>query len=188
MNAAFLIMVLSAFVYAALHGNLSALGGAAIQAGGDALQTALSMLGGFMLFGGIIKLLERAGAVNALVRCLKRPLKRLFGLQASDEALGAVAMNLSANMLGMGNAATPMGLRAARLLQPQNQQRASAALCMLLVINATSVQVCPSTVVALRYAAGSAAPECIVLPTLLASAASTLVGVVCCFLVERKKQ
>lgn len=188
MNAAFFVMVLAAFVYAALHGNISALGSAAMQAGSDAWQTALSMLGGFMFFGGIIKLLERAGAVNALVRYLKRPLKKLFGAEVSDAALGAVAMNLSANMLGMGNAATPMGLRAARLLQPQNQTRASAALCMLLVLNATSVQVYPSTVVALRYAAGSADPERIVLPTLLASAASTLVGVLCCFFAERKRR
>ena len=141
-----------------------------------------------MLFGGVMKLLEEAGAVCALVRCLKRPLRWVFGSQAGEDALGATALNLSANMLGMGNAATPMGLRAARLLQPAGQIAASAPLCMLLVINATSVQLYPSSVIALRYAAGSAAPETIVLPTLVASTAATAVGMAVCWLCERKRR
>ena len=148
----------------------------------------LGLLGGFMLFGGVMKLLEEAGAVRALVRWLKRPLRWVFGSQAGEDALGATALNLSANMLGMGNAATPMGLRAARLLQPAGQIAASAPLCMLLVINATSVQLYPSSVIAMRYAAGSAAPEIIVLPTLVASTAATAVGMAVCWLCERKRR
>ena len=188
MNAVFCIMIAAAFGYAALQGNLEAAARAAVQAGGDALQTVLGLLGGFMLFGGIMKLLEEAGAVRALVRCLKRPLRWVFGGQASEEALGAAALNLSANMLGMGNAATPMGLRAARLLQPEGESIASAPLCMLLVINATSVQLYPSSVIALRYAAGSKAPEAIVLPTLIVSGAATMVGMAVCWLCERKRR
>lgn len=155
MNAVFCIMIAAAFGYAAIGGNLDAVTHAAVQAGGDALQTVLGLLGGFMLFGGVMKLLEEAGAVRALVRWLKRPLRWVFGSQAGEDALGATALNLSANMLGMGNAATPMGLRAARLLQPAGQIAASAPLCMLLVINATSVQLYPSSVIAMRYAAAA---------------------------------
>ena len=119
---------------------------------------------------------------------MKRPLRWVFGSQAGEDALGATALNLSANMLGMGNAATPMGLRAARLLQPAGQIAASAPLCMLLVINATSVQLYPSSVIAMRYAAGSAAPETIVLPTLVASTSATAVGMAVCWLCERKRR
>ena len=109
MNAVFCIMIAAAFGYAAIGGNLDAVARAALQAGGDALQTVLGLLGGFMLFGGVMKLLEEAGAVRALVRWLKRPLRWVFGSQAGEDALGATALNLSANMLGMGNAATPWG-------------------------------------------------------------------------------
>lgn len=188
MNAVFCIMIAAAFGYAAIGGNLDAVAHAAVQAGGDALQTALGLLGGFMLFGGVMKLLEEAGTVRALVCWLKRPLRWVFGSQAGEDALGATALNLSANMLGMGNAATPMGLRAARLLQPAGQIAASAPLCMLLVINATSVQLYPSSVIAMRYAAGSAAPETIVLPTLVASTSATAVGMAVCWLCERKRR
>ena len=188
MNAVFCIMIAAAFGYAAIGGNLDAVARAALQAGGDALQTVLGLLGGFMLFGGVMKLLEEAGTVRALVRWLKRPLRWVFGSQAGEDALGATALNLSANMLGMVNAATPMGLRAARLLQPAGQIAASAPLCMLLVINATSVQLYPSSVIAMRYAAGSAAPETIVLPTLVASTSATAVGMAVCWLCERKRR
>ena len=114
MNAVFCIMIAAAFGYAAIGGNLDAVTHAAVQAGGDALQTVLGLLGGFMLFGGVMKLLEEAGAVRALVRWLKRPLRWVFGSQAGEDALGATALNLSANMLGIAHGAARSKAIAAR--------------------------------------------------------------------------
>ena len=141
-----------------------------------------------MLFGGMISILEQSGAVHALVHVLHRPLHRLFGQNVSPEAMESIAMNLSANMLGMGNAATPMGMRAARLLTMDGQNTPSAALCLLLVINSTSVQLVPTSVIALRYAAGSNAPESIIVPGLAASATATVCGILVCKLCEKRKK
>ncbi len=187
MSAALLIMVMAGFVFSVTTGSVSETAQAAMQAGSDALSTVLALLGGFMFFSGLIRILEKAGIVRLLVRMLERPLRWLFGDAVSLEAMQAIAMNLSANMLGIGNAATPMGLKAARLLNAQGQEKANAALCLLLVINATSVQLFPASVVALRAAAGSVAPEAIVWPMLVSSTASTAVGITLCKLCERGK-
>lgn len=178
-------MIVCGTGYAACTGNLTRAADAALEAGKDAWETSVGLLGGFILFGGIVAILEEAGAVSWLRRRLRAPLRWLFGGQATPEAMEAVAMNLSANMLGLGNAATPMGMRAARLLTPENAKLPSAALCMLLVINSTSVQLFPTSVVALRSATGSAQPDVIALPSLAASAVSTLIGILLCKLIEK---
>ena len=93
-------------------------------------------------------------------------------------------MNLTANLLGLGNAATPMGIEAARRMGKGNGT-ASNALCLFLVINASSVQIFPASVIALRAAAGSADPARIVLPALIATGVSTIVGIASCKCAER---
>ena len=179
-------MILCGTLYAALTGWISAVSDAVLSAGREACETAVGLMGGFIFFGGVIAILEDAGAVRLLVKALRRPLRWLFGQETSEQAMEAIAMNLSANMLGLGNAATPMGMRAAALLNENRGQTPSAALCMLLVVNATSVQLLPGSVIALRAAAGSARPDVIVWPSLAASAVSTAVGVALCRLMERK--
>ena len=186
MSVALFLMIVGGVAYAACTGGLSAASNAVLTAGGEAADTVIGLLGGFLFFGGVIGILEKAGAVRALVRALRRPLTALFGKDVKTEALEAISLNLSANMLGLGNAATPMGMRAAALLTGQGETRPGAALCVLLVINATSVQLMPTGVIALRSAAGSARPDAIVLPGLLASAASTAAGILLCKLVEKR--
>lgn len=186
MNTALFLMILLGFLYALLSGDAGEISGAIMQAGQTAAETMIKLMGGFMLFGGITRVLEEAGAVRSLVCLLRRPLRRIFGQEISDDALGAAALNLSANMLGMGNAATPMGLKAAALMNPGRAESAPFGLCMLLVINATSVQLFPTTVISLRYAAGSANPGAIIWPTLAASSVATAVGMAVCCLCERR--
>ena len=99
------------------------------------------------------------------------------------DALDYVTMNLAANMLGLGNAATPMGVEAARRMAAG--ERAGDALCFFLVLNASSVQLLPTTVIALRAAAGSQAPGQIALPALVSTLISTLAGALSCKLAER---
>ena len=130
-------------------------------------------------------ILDRSGAVEALTRLVRPLLTRLFP-NVGDDARHAIAMNLTTNMLGLGNAATPMGLEAMRRMgETSHSEAATDAMCMFLVINASSVQLFPTTVVALRAAAGSANPASIVLPTLVASALSTLTGIFVCLLLKR---
>lgn len=188
MNAVLYAMIISGVLYAAIRGKLDAVSQAALNGGGDALRLILQMTGGFMLFGGAVHILEKAGVMAWLVRALRRPLRWLFPEDPGEEAMEAVTENLAANMLGVSNAATPMGVRAARAMNPAGEKSPSAALCLFLVINATSVQILPTSVLTLRQAAGSAQPERIVLPSLIASAVSTALGILLCKLLERRKR
>ena len=99
-------------------------------------------------------------------------------------------MNLSANMLGLGNAATPMGIKAMELLSDENgkSETASRAICMFLVLNASSVQLFPSTVITLRMVMGSQNPGAVVIPTLIATAASAITGVAICLMLQKREE
>lgn len=188
MNAVLCCMLLGGALYGWLRGNMEALSQAALSGGADAIQLILSLTGGFMLFGGMIHILEDSGVMGGLVRLLRRPLRWLFSEPMEEEAMAAITENLAANMLGVSNAATPMGIRAAKALNPERHSAPSAALCLFLVINATSVQLLPTSVLTLRYAAGSAMPEVIVWPSLIASAVSTALGVTLCKVIEKRRK
>ena len=128
-------------------------------------------------------ILRECGAADALARALKRPLSRLFRFtQGEETALSDISLNLSANMLGMGGAATPAGMAAMRKMARANGNdgRASDAMILFLVINTSSVQMLPTTMIALRAQAGAARPTDIVLPVLAATAVSTVCGMAVC--------
>jgi len=162
--------------------------GTLLRAAMDAVSLAIKLAGGFAFWNGLIAILEDSGLARSFARVLGRPLARLFpGVPMTGEAGQAITMNLTANLLGLGNAATPAGLRAMRLLgEGANDGIATDTMCMFLVLNASSIQLLPSSVIALRAAAGSSAPASILLPTLLATAASTAVGVAVCSLLARR--
>lgn len=187
MNKAFFLMIFFGFIYSAISGTMENAAQGALSAGGEAIETVLELSGAFMFFGGITSVLEKSGATAGVVKLLKKPLSRLFGKEISDEALAAVTMNLSANMLGMGNAATSMGLKAAKLLNPRKEHRAPSALCLLLVLNSTAIELFPASVVAMRYAAGSSMATAIVWPTFVSTAVSCLTGVILCRMCERRR-
>lgn len=187
MSKVFFIMVLFGACYAVISGTEGQTSSAVLLAGSEAVETVFSLLSSFMIFGGISRILELSGATSSVVSVMKKPLRLLFGKKVDSKALGAITMNLTANMLGMGNAATPMGLKAAKLLNPQRYEAAPAALCLLLVLNSSAIEFFPATVVALRYAANSTRATAIVLPTLAATTASSIVGILLCKLCERRK-
>ena len=143
-------------------------------------EIALGLTGVMCLWLGIMRLGEKGGAVDLMARVFGPLLRRLFpGIPAGHPAMGSIVMNMAANMLGLDNAATPLGLKAMKELQALNRykHRATDSMCMLLVVNASSVQLLPLTVIALRSAAGSAAPGEIVLSALLATSITTAVGI-----------
>ena len=153
-----------------------------LQGAGDGVQTAFSLCASLSVFGGLMGILQGCGAEKGLMRMLKKPLNRLLG-KMPEEALGYVTMNLSANMLG--NAATPAGIKAAKILA--EGERASNALCMFLVINTSSVQLLPATVISMRAVMGAANPEAVILPGLLSTAFSTAVGILLCKWMEKRR-
>ena len=151
-------MILLSFFASLILGNGSALS-AAIPAGAQAgLELAISIGGSVCLWSGVGKLMEAAGATAFLSRCFSPLLGRIFPSSRKDPVLaGYLSSNVCANFLGLGNAATPMGIRAARRLAGA-ERAASAELCRLIVLNTASIQLIPANVAALRGQLGASSP------------------------------
>lgn len=175
---AFLILV--GTVVGIATGRAEAVSQAALDGAKDAALLCVSLIGAYILWLGVLNVAKEAGLVDAVARRMRGVIRWLFPtVPAGSAASGFITLNIVANMLGMGNAATPFGLKAMKELQGINRDktRASDAMCMFLVINASSVQLLPLTVIALRSAAGSAAPGEIAITTLLATTVTTTVGI-----------
>ena len=189
MNGVFCVMMLSGLAYAAATGRADAAQRALLAGGGEAVALLTNLAGAYALFGGLLGVLRAGGAADALARAMRRPLSHLFRFSAGEEeALGDISLNLSANMLGVGGAATPAGLAAMQKMARANPNgQASDAMILFLVVNTSSVQLLPTTMIALRAQAGAANPADIVLPTLLATAVSTACGIAACRLFAGKR-
>ena len=174
----------SALLYGLICGQGEQMISALLSGAESGVSTAFSLAGGFAFFCGMMEILSRAGAMDWLSRKMAPFLRILLGKSLPDDALSPVAMNLTANLLGLGNAATPMGIEAARRMA--RGEAAGNALCLFLVINASSVQLLPTTVIALRAAAGSLSPGSITGPTLISTMVSTLTGIFACKIMEGK--
>jgi spore maturation protein A len=161
-----------AVAVAAARGRMAELTAAAVASAGQAVTLAIGLAGVMTLWLGLMRVAEEAGLVRALARSLRPALRRLFpSVPADHPALGAIVMNVAANAFGLGNAATPFGLKAMQELETLNPHPGTAtdAQALLCAINTASIQLVPATVIAMRAAAGSRAPAEIVGATLLAS-------------------
>jgi len=170
-------MIGSALLWAMLTGQSGVILPAALESAANAIQISLQLLAGYLFFCGMIAIVSKIRLQESFCRVFQPVLCRLLGKKTNSAALEAVGMNLSANLLGLGNAATPYGMKAAQLLDGAAGGGNRHGLYMLLIINATSIQLLPTTVLTLRIGAGSADPNAIVLPSLAATAVSTGVGV-----------
>jgi spore maturation protein A len=153
-----------------------------------AVELAIGLIGIMALWLGLMKIAEQSGLVSALARSLRSVMTRLFPDVPPDHpAMGAMIMNIAANMLGLGNAATPLGLKAMEELNRLNKKTGTAtdAMCTFLVINTSNVQLIPATVIAIRAASGSANPTEIIGPVILVTTINTLVGIVTVKLLAR---
>ncbi len=147
---------------------------ALLEASSKSATLCVSLLATYSVWLGLMQVWEDSGVSRAVSRLLKPAAKKLFKTD-DEETLNAVAMNASVNLLGISGAATPYGIRAALLLDKSPQ--ADHASAMLFVINATSIQLLPTSIIGIRTALKSVAPADIVLPTLITTAFSTLLGV-----------
>jgi spore maturation protein A len=151
-----------------------------------AVDLCVSIAGMLCLWSGVMEVMRRSGLSEQLSRLLRPVLGRLFPEAAGDRRImDALAANVSANLLGLGNAATPLGIEAARGLAKRSPGTANDALCMLIVCNTASIQLIPTTVAAVRASAGSAAPFDILPAVWLASALSVCTGILACKLLAR---
>ncbi|MDH4071127.1 MAG: nucleoside recognition protein [Ignavibacteria bacterium] len=145
-----------------------------------AVTLAIGLIGIMALWLGLMKIAEESGLVRVISGIVRPVMSRLFPDVPHDHpAMGAMVMSISANMLGLANAATPLGLKAMEELNKLNKKVGTAtdAMCTFLVINTSNVQIIPATVIAIRASAGSANPAEILGPAIVATSISTIVGI-----------
>ena len=146
-------------LFGLLGGTLDAVSAAALSGAASAVTLCLSMAGALCLWTGVMEVMERSGLAGKLARLFRPLLRRLLPRASRDEeTLSAVSANVSANLLGLGNAATPLGLKAAARMAKNSGGVASDELCLLVVLNTASIQLIPATVASLRAAAGCETP------------------------------
>jgi len=179
-NAIWLYLIVVSIVTAAYTGTMDAVGKASFEAAKSAVTLALGLIGAMALWLGIMKVAEAAGLMKAITKAIKPLMHWLFPEVPHDHpAMSAMIMNISANMLGLGSAATPMGLKAMAELDKLNPEKGTAtdAMCLFLAINTSSVTLLPLGVITIRAASGATSPGSIIIPGLCASICSTAVAI-----------
>ena len=171
-------MVCVELIYGAATGQSAAVGAAAAQGVQQAVTFCLTVGGMICLWSGVMEVMRRSGIAAGLSRLLQPVLRRLFPRASRDaQTLDALSMNVSANLLGLGNAATPAGVRAAQAMARELRgNKASDELCLLVVLNTASIQLLPVTIAAVREAAGAAVPFDILPAVWVTSLCSVTVG------------
>jgi spore maturation protein A len=173
-------MLVIGIVYGILNGRVSEINQAIVDSAGSAVKLAIGLLGAMCLWTGIMGIMEKSGILAVITRYVRPILTIVFpDLKRQGKALGAIMMNLLANFLGLGNAATPLGLKAMEELQRLNPDKDTAtnSMCMFLVLNTAAVQLIPVTVIAIRSQAGSEQPAEITVAVWIASTCATIAGV-----------
>ena len=188
-------MILIAVVYGTVTGNIKGVGTAAVDSSKEAVELCITMLGVMALWTGMMKIAEAAGLTEKFRKAVRPVLRFLFpDVPADAKVNDYIASNLLANILGLGWAATPFGLKAMQELQKLNIARggkkevASRAMCTFLIINISSLQLIPVNIIAYRSQYGSVNPAGIVGPAIAATAVSTLAAVIFVKLTERKEK
>jgi len=188
MSFIWVALIVISVAAAALNGRMGELTAAMSNSAQSAVTLSLGLVGIMTLWLGLTKVAEAAGLVTFLARVTRPVLRRLFPeVPPEHPAMGAMVMNVAANLLGLGNAATPFGIEAMRRLEELNPHRGTAtdAQALFCALNTASLQLVPATVLGLRAAAGSRSPGDVIGPTLLATACAASAAVVAAKLLAR---
>lgn len=190
-NTIWLLMLLIGIGVAAFNGRIDIVTASAMKAAELGVETAFGLIGVMSLWLGLMHLAEEAGAVRALARFFGPIIRRLFpSLKPDSPALGAIIMNLSANILGLGNAATPFGLKAMQELQNENPhpEVASQAMITFLALNTSCITLIPATIIGVRLKANSANPTEIIGTTIVATGCAMTVAMIIDYLIRRRSK
>ena len=174
------IMMAAAFAFGALTGSIAEVSQGAVSGAKQAVELVISIGGTVCLWNGLMEIMRRSGLSDILARLLAPVIRLLFGRYASDrEAASHISQNMAANILGLGSAATPSGLKAAKRLHELSRQynEPPHAVFLLIIINTASLQLLPTTVAAVRASYGSGRPFDILPAVWLTSAVSVLTGI-----------
>lgn len=181
-------MVFFGILVGLMTGNGEVISKSIVKSADSTVSLIVGLVGLMCFWCGVMKVAEKSGFTNKLAKLLKPILKLLFKEAAKDDkALGAIVMNITANMMGLGNAATPFGIKAMQEMNRLNKDKGTASndMSLFLVLNAACIQLVPSTVISIRAACGSSNPGVIMLPAIMASTIAAVMGVFFCKVLQR---
>jgi spore maturation protein A len=180
-NIIWLFFIVSGFLFAAINGNVETVTQAALDGAKSGVSVCFGLISILVFWLGMMRIAEDAGILSKLAVLLRPVIRFLFpSVPKNHPALGYIMSNMSANILGLGNAATPMGIKAMQELQKLNpeKEKATAAMCTLLALNTSSVTLIPATLIAIRMNFHSLNPAEIVGTTLIATMISTAAAII----------
>ena len=187
-NFIWFVMIVIGILVGLFTGNGEGISNAMISSVDGTVKLILGLLGLMCFWCGVMKVAEKSGLTGKLAQLLKPILKLIFKEAAKDEkALGAIVMNITCNMMGLGNAATPFGIKAMQEMDRLNKQKGKATndMALFLVLNAACIQLVPSSIISYRAAAGSSNPGAIIIPAIISTACAAIVGVICCKIMQK---
>ena len=180
LNLVWPIFIIISFSYAIFSGNLQNLNASIFDSVESAVNLSITMLGTMCLWSGIIHVAANTNIMKMMNKMLKPIIRFLFPeVRENKKAQSEISMNMVANILGLGNAATPLGLKAMETLQEENKnkQELSNSMIMLIVINTASIQIIPTTIIAIRSSLGAENPTSIIVPVWVATICAAIVGI-----------
>lgn len=187
-NYIWFALVFLGILVGVLSGNGENISKAIVSSSGSTVTFIIELAGIMCFWCGVMKVAEKSGFTEKLSKILRPILQIIFKEAAKDEkALGAIVMNLTANMMGLSNAATPFGIKAMEEMDRLNDEKGTASndMALFLVLNAACIQLVPSTIISIRAACNSSNPGIIILPAIVSTATAATVGVICCKILQR---
>jgi len=181
LNIVWSVFIIISFSYAIISGNLEQLNSSIFESTTNAINLSISLLGTICLWNGIMQIANKTVIIEKLTKFLKPIINILFPeMKENKQIQKEISMNMIANILGLGNAATPLGLKAMKSMQKENVEKESLSnsMVMFIILNTASIQIIPTTVIALRSSLGSENPTKIVFPVWIATICATLVGII----------
>lgn len=188
MNYIWSLLIIFSIIVSFIFGTTNELSNGIITSGNEAVELCLALLGTFCLWNGLMNIAEKSGLTKILSKVMSPFICRLFkNMKKDDDALKPICLNITSNLLGLSNAATPIGIEAMKRLAKDNigKQTPSNNMVLFVVINSAALRLIPSTIIALRANSGSANPTEIVVPSVITSVIAIIIGITMTRITER---
>lgn len=189
LNILWPVFIVVSFIYAILNGRVAEVNNSIFDSTKSAVELTLSLLGTMCLWNGIMQIASKTSIVKHLNKLLNPITKRLFpDINKDEEVHKEITMNMIANIMGLGNAATPLGLKAMKSMQKKNKDKnkLSNSMCMFIVLNTASIQLIPTTVIAIRNSLGSSNPTAMIVPVWIATICAAIAATISAKLLMKK--
>lgn len=189
LNKIFISMILSSVTYSFFSGSYEKVIEGGLNGAKDSVMLMITLVATMGFFNGLIKIAQKSGLYDKIVNFLIKPVSLIFKNEKID-VKKAISMNVSANLLGMGNAATPLGIDAMKKMQENNTKKRKATdnMCLFAVVNTASIQIIPTTILAIRMKYNSNMPFIVVVPIWISSFLGLLSGIIACKIIEKRNK